>query len=82
MRKCINILQSVFLSLSWNFAESDSFQGQIAKIGHENQTTTKITVDQFYKIIGSISPLEIEMIFKILLSESFSHARNSYFIRN
>lgn len=75
MRKCINILQSVFLALSWNLdqgVQSDTF-------GNASQN---LTVDKFYQIIGSISPSDIERIYQILLRDSFSTARSGCFSRN
>jgi len=80
MRKCINILQSVFLAVSWNLLDSAPNNKDLG-----GQTTPKsiktLSVDQFYRIIGSISPNDTERIYKVLLSETFTPARIRLLIR-
>lgn len=74
MRKCINTLQSVFLNTRSGTEEHSN---------HPNTDPAQaITVDHFYRIIGSISPEELNKVFSILISHNFTESRESTIIRS
>lgn len=74
MRKCINLLQSVYLSVNWG--QIDGAARQTFRGG------SGISVKDFYKMIGSISPEDISRIFQVLTTEGFVAARTSCLISN
>lgn len=80
MRKCINFLQNVYLFANWNMRGPDE-KGLSAGNKRGLSEERPLDVDDFYRIIGSISPKEVELIFQILLKESYSSGRESEFKR-
>jgi DNA polymerase III delta prime subunit len=83
MRKCINILQSLYLAVSWDSGLEDH-SGQNGRIIEEGKSTvgqrrsgSDLTLDDFYRIVGTISPAKIETIFGILLKHNFSEGSSS-----
>jgi DNA polymerase III delta prime subunit len=88
MRKCINILQSLYLAVSWdnNLTPGDvsyngtvnashkSNKGLVEEPTHHNSKALgkNLTIEDFYRIMGTISPSKIDEILKILLKSSFT----------
>jgi len=74
MRKCINFLQNIYLYVNWR-----NFKPEHREIneGSKNKDVENLTVEDFYKVIGSISPLEVQKIYSILVKDSYSDARMS-----
>jgi len=92
MRKCINILQSLYLAVSWD-ASSESrhiLNGNVGSpiieegIGANNlkKSGRDLTLDDFYRIVGTISPSKVEQIFAILMKYNFSEGSSSKIIRD
>ena len=74
MRKSINSLQNVYLFANHQSALAMNIEGV--------KDCSQLEVDDFYRIIGSISPREVELIFQLLLKESYSECRVSELIRS
>ena len=67
MRKCINILQGLYL----RFKSSNS-----------HDTIKELSVEDFYRIVGGVSPNLVEKVLKILLEKNFEEGRKGWIIRN
>lgn len=74
MRKCINTLQSVYLKTRSGTEDSTGIVGA--------DPAQAITVHDFYRIIGSISPEELKHIYGILVTKDFTESRESKMIRH
>ena len=61
MRRAINILQGLYLRQQRPDGKS---------------IVSEITVDDFYSIVGAVSPLLVDRVLKVLLEETFTNALN------
>ena len=107
MRKCINILQSLYLAVSWSAVGKgyhqtsnrpsdipsqspapkyimDEEPSESNKLGKNRpkELLSDLTLLDFYKIVGAISPLKIDEIFVILLNRDFDEGRRGEVNRN
>lgn len=84
MRKCINILQSLYLASNWDpySAPVQSKQGFEIEVSNSKSSGQNLTVDDFYRIIGTISPSKIDHISAILMKHNFSEGSSSKLTRN